>query len=458
MENYTRNAKWREFQNRTRAGKKRREKGLRYGKLAVLLLLVLISGYLIKNLMIRAPEQEKETAPPGLVETKGPPELTKAELQPLISDQPYFKLARKNFIVNQNGNIYNISTSLNTDLQNFLLARLDRLKTLTRGKPRRIAFTVLEPDSGRIRAMAGFDLSDPQSNPCTASDYPAASLFKIVTAAAAVQEKGFTPKTPLFYNGGKYTLYKRQLKNTRNRYTRKVYFDDAFAGSINPVFGKIGQSMLGCEILDRYADNFGFNTPINFELEVEPSSMAILPEKPYQWAEVGCGFNKTTTVSPLFAAMMAGAVVQSGTMHLPILVESVIDVDDNTVYKAEPSVFKNAVSKNTADVLVQLMQRTVNRGTAKKAFKGYSRDPALSGLTIGGKTGSLYNRDHTIKYDWFTGFAKSKNNGKKLAVSVIVGHGKYIGTRASMHARMIFKEFFENHAVSEKQNKNQSSG
>lgn len=444
LENYRGNSTWREFQKISRARKKRKEKAIRYTKLSVLFLFILAGSYLAYDWMTRTPEKDHSEPPPATVEKQEPPGLTKMDLKPLISAQPFFKQAENNFVVNQNANTYNVRTSLNVELQQFLLAKLERLKTLTRGKPQRIAFTVLEPDTGRIRAMAGFDLSNPDSNPSLASDYPAASLFKIVTAAAAVQEKGFTPKTTLYYNGGKYTLYKRQLKKTRNRYTRKVYFEDAFAGSINPVFGKIAKNTLGCGILDRYSENFGFNKPLDCELEVNPSTLVIVTEKPYQWAEVGCGFNKTTTVSPLFAAMMAASVVHSGKMYLPMIVETVMDADDNTVYKGEPTVFKSPIQPQTSEVLVRLMQETVESGTASKSFRGYSRDAVLSGLTIGGKTGSLYNRDNTVKYDWFTGFAEDKKNGKQLAVSVIVGHRKYIGTRASRYARMIFKEFFEN--------------
>lgn len=454
MENYRRNSTWREFQKISRARKKRREKALWYTKLAVLFFLILAGVYLAKDWIDLPLDTVIKTMPPESQEKQEKQEsskLTKTDLKPLISARPFFKQAKNNFIVNHNGNTYNVSTSLNVELQQFLLGKLDRLRTLTRGKPQRIALTVMEPDTGRIRAMAGFDLSDPDKNPCLASDYPAASLFKIVTAAAAVQEKGFTPKTPLYYNGGKYTLYKRQLKNVRNKYTRKIYFEDAFAGSINPVFGKIAKDTLGFGLLNKYSKQFGFNESFDSELEVHPSVLVIAEETPYQWAELGSGFNKTTTVSPLFAAMMSASVIHSGKMYLPMIVETVVDVNDKTVYKGEPAVFKNPITPETSKVLVRLMQETVYSGTARKSFRGHSRDSVLSKLKIGGKTGSLYNREGTVKYDLFTGFARDKKNGKELAVSVIVGHRKYIGTRASRYGRMIFREFFGNHSVGKAQ-------
>jgi beta-lactamase class D len=72
----------------------------------------------------------------------------------------------------------------------------------------------------------------------------------------------------------------------------------------------------------------------------------------------------------------------------------------------------------------------------------------LSKLTIGGKTGSLSNREHTIKYDWFTGFAKEKNGPRAITFSVMVGHGEYIGTRAASHARSLIKQYFTSFASS----------
>ncbi|MCP3901798.1 MAG: PbpA, partial [Desulfobacteraceae bacterium] len=83
------------------------------------------------------------------------------------------------------------------------------------------------------------------------------------------------------------------------------------------------------------------------------------------------------------------------------------------------------------------------------AFRGHNKDKVLSKLVIGGKTGSIYNKKHTIKYDWFTGFAKEKNKtideyNNKLAVSIVVGHGDYIGTRASNYGKMIIKEYYKN--------------
>ena len=88
------------------------------------------------------------------------------------------------------------------------------------------------------------------------------------------------------------------------------------------------------------------------------------------------------------------------------------------------------------------MSKTVTRGTARKTFSKASQDKVLSQLLIGGKTGSLFNREHTVKYDWFTGFGTDRNSRKKIAISIVVGHRKYIGTRAAAYAKLILQHYF----------------
>ena len=82
----------------------------------------------------------------------------------------------------------------------------------------------MEPQSGRVFSMVGFDKINPSKNPCLSNKFPAASIFKIVTAAAAIEECGFDSGTRLTYNGDRYTLYRSQLREKNNRYTRKTTF------------------------------------------------------------------------------------------------------------------------------------------------------------------------------------------------------------------------------------------
>ena len=90
------------------------------------------------------------------------------------------------------------------------------------------------------------------------------------------------------------------------------------------------------------------------------------------------------------------------------------------------------------------MQRTISRGTARKTFRNQKRDKVLRKLVLGGKTGTIYNTNHDARIDWFVGFAKEKQGDERLAVSVVVAHEEYIGTRAGEYAKLAFKTYFKN--------------
>lgn len=368
--------------------------------------------------------------------------ISKEMLRQIIQPTPFAQTDKNIFFIRHNEETYQVTTTIDIYLQEYLLSLMKKLKRMTRGKPQRIALVVMEADTGNLLGMAGFDLEDPNANPCIAADFPAASLFKIITAAAAVETLGYTPDTRLYFNGNKYTLYRRQLREIRNKYSYKISFARAFAESVNPVFGKIGKNHLGREKLQAYADAFGFNQFVDSEIKFY-SGVFSISEKEYHLAEIGCGFNNDTTVSPLFAAMMTNAVINSGRIMIPSIVEHVTRSDGEIIYKNTDSTYKIPIQPETASSLVRMMQTTITRGTARKSFRGSTRDKVLSGLIIGGKTGSLYNRNHTVKYDWFTGFGKNKKSEKKIILSIVVGHRKYIGTRAATYARMILKEYFK---------------
>ncbi|HKJ97301.1 MAG TPA: penicillin-binding transpeptidase domain-containing protein [Desulfotignum sp.] len=370
-----------------------------------------------------------------------PLHLSRTRVREIMQDKPLLNAHKNIFFADTPEESFRIVTSLDPDLNAFLTSRLDHLKTLTRGKPRQIAMVVMDANLGQILAMAGFDLENPEINPCTAAIYPAASIFKIVTAAAAVDALGYTPQTPLYFNGNKYTLYKRQLKDVKNKYTIKVSLASAFADSINPVFGKLGQTYLGRKTLSAYAQAFGFNqTPLT-DLVFDGGRFS-MNEDDFHLAELGCGFNRDTLISPVFGAMMLTPLFNQGQILLPAVVTRVTNAKGETVYKHTKEHLASAIDPASAAAIIRLMEKTVSQGTARKAFGRFSRDKTLSSLVIGGKTGSLSNREHTIKYDWFTGFGKEKTGTRAIVVSIVVGHGKYIGTRAPTHARSILKHYF----------------
>jgi len=418
--------------------KKTRKTRIRSGiRFAVILSLVIFALYGMFDRFLQDTPHRKVSSenPLNRPEDADTPLQDKSFIQRLFKDLSLINLPKKRFQLTLDGRTFIIDTSIDIDLQNHLLTKMDRKNS------RYIGVVALEPKTGKLVMMAGFDKQDPAHNTCLDNRFPAASIFKIVTAAAAVEQCGLNSNSTLTFNGNQHTLYKRQLKDRTNKYTNHISLRDSFAKSVNPVFGKIGKLQLGKEALRKYAEAFGFNSTIGFEKPLSPSRFTI-EDDPYNWAEIASGFNRKTTLSPLHGALMASIIVNEGKAIEPSIIEKIITDGGDTIIPAQSAAAEEVISPPTARVVYDLMEATIRYGTGSKAFRGYRRDPVLSKLNIGGKTGSIYNKSHELRYDWFVGFADVKNGNRQLAVAVVVAHEKYIGIRASQYARMAMKKYF----------------
>ena len=365
-------------------------------------------------------------------------QLSKTEVRQLLNERTFSKVTEKVFSLPGAGSILQVETTLNPDLQNYLLDTIDRVNS------RYVGIVVMEGGSGRVLALAGFDRTDSFGNPCLRSHFPAASIFKIVTAATAMDQCGYSADSPMHYSGPKHTLYKRQLTDKVDRYTTTIPLREAFADSINPVFGKLGELRLRKPLLEQAAATFGFNQPLDFEVPLPPSQFQI-SDQPYNWAEIGSGFNLQTTLSPLHGAALATAVLNGGRMITPTIVDNIADDQGQILYRqsATPE-SRRIMSARAATELGQMMEETIASGTARKAFRRHETDKVLTHLRIGGKTGSIDSSSHDVRYDWFVGFAKERHGNKQLVVAVMVGHEKFIGIRASDYARRALTHYFGN--------------
>jgi len=361
----------------------------------------------------------------------------KPDIRSLVPEDAFLNLRHKAFDIQADGQILRVETSIDLSLQHVLLDAID-----TRNAED-VGIVAMEPSTGRILAMASFDSSGPLSNQCVDSLFPAASVFKIVTAAAGIEILDYDVDSSLTYNGRKHTLYRSQLKARFNRYTHSITLQDSFAQSINPVFGKMGAS-LGKTVLERYADAFGFNHTIDFELPVVPSIIS-LSDDPYQWAEIASGFNRETSMSPLHGALMAAVILNGGRTIEPAIVSHITNTAGRAVYRHRATLGERTISPEAALILSNLMVATVRSGTCRRTFEGHRESQILSQLRIGGKTGSINSRSQDKRYDWFVGFAREKDGSGGLVLSVLVAHGRYIGTRASSYARLAIEHFFGNY-------------
>ncbi|HLG21640.1 MAG TPA: penicillin-binding transpeptidase domain-containing protein [Candidatus Manganitrophaceae bacterium] len=278
-------------------------------------------------------------------------------------------------------------------------------------------FVAMEPVTGKVLAIAEYSEENPKAERLALrSTYPAASIFKLVTASAAIEEKKATPETEIAYHGGLYRLGPRNWIDNPKRDKLKITFGEALAKSCNVAFAKVALRWLSAPALLAYGERFQFNRPIPFELPVQVSRMEI-EDSERGVARTAAGFGQVG-LSPLHAAMIGAAIANDGVMMTPCLVDFVLDSNGNKIYECRPRPLANAVSVETAASLKKMMAMTVINGTSRKVFRVRRGETGLRGITVGGKTGSLTGEDPPGKYSWFVGMAPM--DAPEIAVAALV--------------------------------------
>lgn len=324
-------------------------------------------------------------------------------------------------------------------------------KLLKAYKPDYGAIVLMDTTTGRILAMSSYTRGNENAdNLALRGTFPAASIFKIVTATAAMDKHEMTPNTIIMYNGSNHTLYKRNVMNTKvNRWTREISLRDAFAKSVNTVFGRIALERLAPKDLEEYSIRFGFNKDISSDLPFDPGFTEIPQEKNYQLTEISSGFNKVTTMSPIQGAMIAASVAEDGVMRVPYIVDKVSDDKGQVLFQSEPVTAAVTMSPKGAERLKELMEATVRGGTSRKSFRTLLKDRKFKELEVGGKTGSITGSNPRGKVDWFVGYAIGEHD--KIAVAAITVNVDFWVVKSAYLAQSIFRSHFKEQFTQENQ-------
>lgn len=318
-------------------------------------------------------------------------------------------------------------------------AVLDQL--YRRYRPDYAAFVALEPTTGEVIALFSWEKKRSElGNLALRSSYPAASTFKIVTAAAALDQGKVEPDTVLPFNGKRSSLYKRQVFRHRdNKWTRRPTLAKAFAESVNSVFARIGVFRLGAQTLQNYAERFGFNQAFDSDLVIQPSTMSLSPDDEWALAEAASGFTRSNTLSPWHGAMLASAAVNDGIMVRPHIVKVVTDEFGLPLYAHEIRALPPSISPESARKLRRLMRETVRRGSARNGFRGFFRGE-LKNVEVGGKTGSLTGTSPKGRNDWFVGYASLGE--RKIAYASLTVNEERWTVKSAFVARKVIEAYF----------------
>ncbi len=298
-------------------------------------------------------------------------------------------------------------------------------------------FVALEPQSGKILALTEYARVRSEAGGIwQRATYPAASVFKLVTAAGALEKGLLNYDSPVLFRGNLYRLGPQKLSESARR-DQRTQFDEALGKSNNVVFGRVASNLLGAQALKEYSEAFGFNHPIQFDFPVD-MSRASIPEHSYELARCGAGFGEVT-LNPLHAALIAATIANQGRMMKPYLIDWVQDPQGGKVYEAKQEFLEQPISAKTSQDLTRMMLRTVEDGTASKIFHRYGGN-LMKKMAVSGKTGSLSGVNPPGQYDWFVGFAPADQPQIAFA-AMIINHDRW-RVRGAFVAQEALKTFF----------------
>ena len=292
-------------------------------------------------------------------------------------------------------------------------------EALAKGRPFYGATVVMDAKDGRILAMAEYSQREPErSGVSLRPDAPAASIFKLVSAAALLEEN-VQPEQSVCVSGGKRRLSPKNLLDRKR--DQCVEFRDIVPLSLNAAMAKLTDRRLPPGRLEQMAENLGFGRLLPIEIPMEPS-VALIPTDDFGRANAAAGFGEVR-MSALHAAIVTALIANRGEWVPPRLFEAndvPVLVEDAPAPRLSPSV---------AGALARMMTDTTSRGTARRLFSRISRSSPLRNIEVGAKTGSLLFYDRHVDHSWMVAFAPASDPAFVVA-SVVVNDWQLWYTKA----------------------------
>ncbi|HEY5657519.1 MAG TPA: penicillin-binding transpeptidase domain-containing protein [Myxococcota bacterium] len=288
---------------------------------------------------------------------------------------------------------------------------------------------LLDPNSGRLLAYAATDV---EHFPPTRA-YPAASLVKVITAAAALDRAPNAARLPCRYRGSPYRLTPSRIDPPAQGHT--VTLRRALATSNNQCFAQLAVHALGVGPLLEAIDRFGWLTepaPAHAAGSAEPG------EERFDVGRLGCGL-AGCRITPLHAVQLAASLVH-GELVAPRWIERVADAGGREFPLPSQAAPRRVLSPELTAELRSMLVDTTRIGTARSAFRGRGGAPLLGPVAVAGKTGSLTGKSPDGRYEWFIGVAPADN--PRVAVAVVLVQNDLWWRNASQIAASVLQGVF----------------
>jgi cell division protein FtsI/penicillin-binding protein 2 len=302
-------------------------------------------------------------------------------------------------------------------------------KALERGRFEMAHVVVMDPRSGAVLAYAS---TDPRRFPPDKT-YPAASLVKVITAAATLDRAPQAAHETCYFLGSPWRLTKSRLESPKRG--NQADMRKALATSNNQCFARWAVSRVGPNAMLGAIDRFGMLTAPALGL---PGGRVEPPDDEFALGELGSGLDGLS-ITPLHAAQLA-ATLAEGRLVKPRWVAEAWNAQGQRVALPEGAGSRQVLTPELAGQLRSWLVDTTVRGTARRAFRARGGRPLLPGIPVSGKTGSLNGTDPKGHYEWFIGVAPADD--PQLAIATVAVQGPRWWWSASQLAAEVLRAAF----------------
>lgn len=215
-------------------------------------------------------------------------------------------------------------------------------------------------------------------NKAVSDSYEPGSVFKIITAAAALEENITSPNNR--YNCPGYIVVAGQHYDCHKHSGHgSQTLTEAISNSCNPVFITLG-SLMGKSTFSKYFEAFGLTTKTGIDLPGEVSSIYYKEENMGPVELASGAFGQTFTITPIQLLTAISAAVNGGYLVEPYVVAQVLDSNGDVKNTTETTVKRQVISEETSKIMREMLEVVVDGGGGKNAY--------VPGYRVGGKTGT----------------------------------------------------------------------
>ena len=356
-------------------------------------------------------------------------------------------------------NGYDLYISMDSNIQQYCEQAAE--KAYIKKQADEVSVIVMNPQNGELMAMVNypeFNLNEPFTlieemgadgtesadkkqellnrmwrNPCISDTYEPGSTFKIITAAAALEE-GVVSLTDQFYCPGYKLVEDRRIRCAKTSGHGAETFETGIMNSCNPVFIELGER-LGVENYYKYFKQFGLTQKTGIDLPGEAATIMHKQENVGQVELATISFGQSFQITPIQLVTTVSSIINGGTRITPHFGVEVRETDGTLVETFSYDKREEICSGETSETMQYLLEKVVSEGGGKNA--------KIEGYAIGGKTATsqtLPRSEHRY-ISSFLGFAPA-DDPKVLVIAIINNpKGTYYG---GLIAAPVVKEIMEN--------------